>query len=275
MFFRLSSFELGLLIFGIVLGTTLLGVVAGRRLRAHADTLREPFGVLQAALLGLVALILAFGLTLAVGRYDARRAAVVDDCERDRHDVPARADAARAGAHAVPRRSSCATPTRRSASRKRSRAARRPATRSRTAERLQRSLWRLAGEALAGVADRQRAAPLRRDAERDDRHADRAGLGAEQPRPQRRARDRGRRRRRRARPARALPGDPLAGRGQRRPRGRVRLGAAAHHLRPRPAGARASCTVPDTPLVDLRASMELPPAAEARRSVAGVAELGG
>jgi hypothetical protein len=54
------------------------GVVAGRRLRSHADTLREPFGVLQAALLGLVALILAFGLTLAVGRYDARRTAVVE-----------------------------------------------------------------------------------------------------------------------------------------------------------------------------------------------------
>ena len=70
MFFRLSSLELGLLIFGVVLGTTLLGVAAGRRLRAHADALREPVGVLQAALLGLVALILAFGLTLAVGRYD-------------------------------------------------------------------------------------------------------------------------------------------------------------------------------------------------------------
>jgi hypothetical protein len=77
-FFRLSSLELGLLIFAIVLGTTLLGVLAGRRLRAHAD-LREPFGVLQAALLGLVALILAFGLTMAVGRYDARRAAVVQE----------------------------------------------------------------------------------------------------------------------------------------------------------------------------------------------------
>ena len=77
MFFRLSSLELGLVVFAIVLGTTLVGVVLGRRLRAHADALREPVGVLQAALLGLVALILAFGLTLAVGRYDARRAAVV------------------------------------------------------------------------------------------------------------------------------------------------------------------------------------------------------
>ena len=79
MFFRLSSLELGLLIFGLVLGTTVLGVVVGRRLRAHADALPEPVGVLQAALLGLVALILAFGLTMAVGRYDARRVAVVDE----------------------------------------------------------------------------------------------------------------------------------------------------------------------------------------------------
>jgi hypothetical protein len=78
-FFRLSSLELGLIVFGIVLGTTLLGVFLGQRLRAHAETLREPFGIVQGALLGLVALILAFGLTMAVGRYDQRRAAVVED----------------------------------------------------------------------------------------------------------------------------------------------------------------------------------------------------
>ncbi len=79
MLFRLSNVELALLVFGVVLGATLLGTLIGRRLRGHADTLREPFGVLQAALLGLVALILAFGMTMAVGRYDARRAAVVED----------------------------------------------------------------------------------------------------------------------------------------------------------------------------------------------------
>jgi hypothetical protein len=77
MFFRLSSLELGLLLFAIVLGTTAIGVLVGRRLRPSRETLREPVGVLQAALLGLVALILAFGLTMAVGRYDSRRAAVV------------------------------------------------------------------------------------------------------------------------------------------------------------------------------------------------------
>jgi len=78
-FFDLSSLELALLLFGVVLGCTLLGSFVGRKLSRHADSLREPFGVLQAALLGLVALILAFGMTMAVGRYDARRTAVVDD----------------------------------------------------------------------------------------------------------------------------------------------------------------------------------------------------
>ena len=79
MFFRLSGLELALILFGIVLGSALLGALAGRRLRQHADALREPLGVLQAALLGLVALVLAFGLTMAVSRYDTRRAAVVDE----------------------------------------------------------------------------------------------------------------------------------------------------------------------------------------------------
>ena len=79
MFFRLSDWELGLLILAVVVGVTALGLFVGRYLHRHAGTLREPFGVLQAALLGLVGLILAFGLTLAVGRYEARRAAVVDE----------------------------------------------------------------------------------------------------------------------------------------------------------------------------------------------------
>jgi hypothetical protein len=54
-------------------------IVLGRRLRKDHETLREPFGVLQGALLGVVGLILAFGLSLAVGRYEDRRAAVVSD----------------------------------------------------------------------------------------------------------------------------------------------------------------------------------------------------
>ena len=79
MFFRLSSWALGILLFAVVLGATALGVALGRRLRHLKDDLREPFGVLQAALLGVVGLILAFGLALAVGRYESRRDAVVDE----------------------------------------------------------------------------------------------------------------------------------------------------------------------------------------------------
>jgi hypothetical protein len=147
MFFRLSSVELGLLIFGIVLGTTLLGVLIGRRLRRHADALREPFGVLQAALLGLVGLILAFGLTMAVGRYDSRRAAVVDSANaigttylraqtlheplrsRSLNELVRYTDATILVSSAVP-----------------------GSTKAQTAiadgSRLQRSLWRKAGQAL-------------------------------------------------------------------------------------------------------------------------------
>jgi hypothetical protein len=61
-----------------MLGATGLGVLLGRWQR-HRSHLREPFAVLQATLLGFVGLILAFGLALAVGRYEGRRAAVVED----------------------------------------------------------------------------------------------------------------------------------------------------------------------------------------------------
>jgi hypothetical protein len=148
MFFRLSSLELALVLFAIVIGTTLLGWFVGRRLHPHAATLREPVGVLQAALLGLVALILAFGLTMAVGRYDARRAVVVSDAnaigttylraQTLREPVRSRslqalvryADAEIGLSEAVPG----------SASQREAIAA---------GARLQRQLWRLAGQALA------------------------------------------------------------------------------------------------------------------------------
>jgi hypothetical protein len=78
-FFRLSSWELGIVIFFVVGGASALGVFAGRYLRAHSERYREPIGVLQGALLGVVGLILAFGLSLAVGRYQDRRADVVTD----------------------------------------------------------------------------------------------------------------------------------------------------------------------------------------------------
>jgi hypothetical protein len=66
-------------VFGVVLGATALGALLGRRVRHLSESLSEPFGVLQAALLGVVGLILAFGLSLALSRYEDRRAAVVDE----------------------------------------------------------------------------------------------------------------------------------------------------------------------------------------------------
>jgi hypothetical protein len=77
MFYRLNSWEVALIIFAVIGTAVLAGHIGGRYLREHSSTLREPFGVLQAALLGVVGLILAFGLSLAVGRYEDRRAAVV------------------------------------------------------------------------------------------------------------------------------------------------------------------------------------------------------
>jgi hypothetical protein len=78
-FFRLSSPVLALLIFAFILGTTCVGLFIGGRLKHRHDVLREPFAALQAALLGMVGLILAFGLSLAVERYEGRRSTVVDE----------------------------------------------------------------------------------------------------------------------------------------------------------------------------------------------------
>jgi hypothetical protein len=76
-FFSLPSWAVALILLTVVGGACAVGALLGRYLRRHTDVLREPIGVLQAALLGLVGLILAFGLSLAVGRYESRRAAVV------------------------------------------------------------------------------------------------------------------------------------------------------------------------------------------------------
>jgi len=78
-FFSLTSWQLALLIFAVIGGASALGVVAGRYARRSSDAYREPIGVLQGAFLGVVGLILAFGLSLAVGRYQDRRADVVVD----------------------------------------------------------------------------------------------------------------------------------------------------------------------------------------------------
>jgi hypothetical protein len=63
----------------VLLGATGLGIWLGRRFRHLSHHLKEPFGILQGALLGLVGLLLAFGLSLAVSRYESRRANIVSE----------------------------------------------------------------------------------------------------------------------------------------------------------------------------------------------------
>ena len=77
-------FSMGTPLLAVVLallvgGAATLGASVGRRGRARFDAHREPVGVVQGTLLGLVGLLLAFGLTMAVGRYDTRRALVVQE----------------------------------------------------------------------------------------------------------------------------------------------------------------------------------------------------
>ena len=79
MFFQLSTGALAAILFAIMAGATMLGLGIGRRMRDKSESLREPFGVMQVALLGFMGLVLAFGLSLAVQRCEGRRAAVVDE----------------------------------------------------------------------------------------------------------------------------------------------------------------------------------------------------
>jgi hypothetical protein len=79
MFFQMSTVMLAAALAAIVGGAAAVGTVIGRRVRAQPGAGHESVGVVQATLLGLVGLLLAFGLTMAVGRYDNRRAVVVQE----------------------------------------------------------------------------------------------------------------------------------------------------------------------------------------------------
>jgi hypothetical protein len=77
--FRLSSPVLMVVLLLVIVGAAVGGLLLGRSRREHHQGLKESSGVLQGALLGFMGLVLAFGLSLALGRYEGRRAAVVDD----------------------------------------------------------------------------------------------------------------------------------------------------------------------------------------------------
>jgi hypothetical protein len=79
MYFWMSTPALAATICAIVGGAATFGFLIGRRLHSRGTAHREPVGVAQGTLLGLVGLLLAFGLTMAVGRYESRRALVVQE----------------------------------------------------------------------------------------------------------------------------------------------------------------------------------------------------
>jgi hypothetical protein len=78
-FFRLSTAALAVLLIAVLAGSVAIGVLAGRAMRDRPGTRHETAGVVQGALLGLVGLLLAFGLSMAVGRYEGRRVLVVQE----------------------------------------------------------------------------------------------------------------------------------------------------------------------------------------------------
>lgn len=77
--FGLSTFWLAVVLVLVVGGCVTAGILVGRRLSARPGTTVEPVGVVQGTLLGLVGLLLAFGLSMAVGRYETRRSLVVQE----------------------------------------------------------------------------------------------------------------------------------------------------------------------------------------------------
>jgi hypothetical protein len=134
----------------VILGATGLGVFLGHRVRHLSESLREPFGVLQGALLGVVGLLLAFGLSLAVSRYEDRRSNIVAEANAigttylraQTLDEPVRSRSmnllVRYTGSAI--RFSDHVPGSTEADNNR-----------RREERIERRLWRLAGEALDGA----------------------------------------------------------------------------------------------------------------------------
>ncbi|MBK9178404.1 MAG: hypothetical protein IPM45_02320 [Acidimicrobiales bacterium] len=75
----MSTLAIGVVLFLIVGGTATAGIVIGRTLRKRPGASHESVGVVQGTLLGLVGLLLAFGLTMSVGRYEDRRGLVVKE----------------------------------------------------------------------------------------------------------------------------------------------------------------------------------------------------
>ena len=102
-FFGLNTPLLILLLFGVILGSTVLGLALGRSMRNRPDSVKEPLAVMQTVLLGFMGIVLAFGLSLAVGRYETRRDATVVEANAIEYHVPTGSDTSRAAPDGIDR----------------------------------------------------------------------------------------------------------------------------------------------------------------------------
>ena len=80
-FFRLGTPVLIIVLVAVLAVFAVGGALVGRALRSRRDAHETSFGAVQGALLGLVGLLLAFGLTMGVGRYEGRRALLVQEAD--------------------------------------------------------------------------------------------------------------------------------------------------------------------------------------------------
>jgi hypothetical protein len=78
--FNTASWIICIGLFAILLGALAIGRWLGRRARANIDeTAKSQASSLQGAILGLLALLLAFTLSMAISRYEARKQVIVDE----------------------------------------------------------------------------------------------------------------------------------------------------------------------------------------------------
>jgi hypothetical protein len=75
----LPIWAIALIIAAIIVICGELGFYIGARTRSKLH--ESPYGVLQAAVFGLLALLIAFSFSLGLARYDARRAAIVTEAD--------------------------------------------------------------------------------------------------------------------------------------------------------------------------------------------------
>lgn len=79
-FYNMSEITILFLLLAIFVGSVEVGYRIGARVRSRLDEPeKSPVGALQAAGMGLIALLLAFTFSMAAQRYDARRQLVVEE----------------------------------------------------------------------------------------------------------------------------------------------------------------------------------------------------